>query len=211
MRPIAIVNQSTVVSLSDVSAAVAALQIQLDRDFSPAWGIWARLGVNDGAAERILVLDDTNQADALGYHTITQQDVQDGEAWPATLSHELLEQLCDPLTNLAAEGSYQGKAAVFAFEVCDPVENDEYQINGIPVSNFVLPSWFQEGYTGRVDHLGRLSKSFTLSPGGYISYQTRLGSWQQWFGERTPHRQRWPGRYCRRQHRLARSLARQAD
>ncbi len=222
MRQVSLINQSTVVPAADFSAAVAALQVQLDRDFVPAWGISATLGANGSTPERIYVLDDSDQADALGYHTLdnanapvgfvfARTDLQVGEHWQSTLSHELMEQLADPYCNLSAEGSYRGRAAVFAYEVADPVENDEYQINGVPVSNFVLPTWFEQGYAGKVDYLGRLSAAFTLSPGGYISYQTRLGAWQQWFGSRTPKRQTWPTRYSRRHRRLGRALARMGD
>jgi hypothetical protein len=221
MRQISIVNQSTTVPPAEFAAAVAALQVQLDRDFAPAWNLSATLAANGTTAERVYILDDTTQADALGYHDVTSADVpvgfvfaktdqQYGVAWASTLSHEVLEQLADPQCNLTAMGHYGSKLALFAYEVADGVENDEYQINGVTLSNFVLPSWFQDGFRGRVDFMGRLSAAFTLSPGGYISYQTKLGTWQQWYADRTPHRQRWPERYSRRHQRLRKAAVAEA-
>src|SRR5262249_26348784 len=68
--------------------------------------------------------------------------VDSGEPWQAALSHELLELLADPLLRLAAEAVHAGEPAWFALEVCDPVAGDDYEIDGVPVANFVLPTWF---------------------------------------------------------------------
>lgn len=161
--------------------------------------------------ERIYVLDDSDQQGALGYHELTQGDApvgyvfvktseDAGDPWQTTLSHELLEQLADPYIDTCVEvelphagrasGSLfglfshrQGQIALVAYEVADPVENDSYPIDGVPVSNFVLPAWFQSastpGVAGPFDYLQKLTAPLTLTPGGYISYATRLGSWQQ--------------------------------
>ena len=63
------------------------------------------------------------------------------------------------------------------FEVCDPVQAETYEIDGVPVSNFVLPGWFTRGDAAgtRNDFLGRpvpgeLLPSFTMAPGGYLCY-----------------------------------------
>lgn len=57
-------------------------------------------------------------------------------AWARAFSHEVLEALVDP-----------GLITRWRFgltEVCDPVENLTYQLGGIPVSDFVLPSYFND-------------------------------------------------------------------
>ncbi len=221
MRKIAIINEATLVGADDVARCVEALQVQVARDFAPVWGIDASLRVADEPAddeEVLYLLDDATQADALGYHTMTTSErpygfvfvrpcLEVGDAWEATASHELLEMLADPLVNLAAEGQYQNLPALFAYEVCDPVENDEYDIGGTAVSNFVLPSWFVAGPlpdATLVDFLGRLTDPFTLSPGGYASYCTELGQWQQWFAKRCPKHQRRLAAYSRRRRRVQR-------
>lgn len=220
MRQIVLVNESSLVGPDDVARCAAALQTQVSRDFAPAWGIEARVGVAgkaDDGEEALYLLDDSAQADALGYHrrsgdqrpcgfVFVRPCLESGAAWQATASHELLEMLADPLVNLTAEGSFQGLPALFALEVCDPVECDTYDVGDVSVSNFVLPTWFLAGPHPDdvlVDFLGRLAEPFTLSPGGYASYCTELGRWQQWFARRCAKQQRHPGAYSRRRRRRA--------
>ena len=57
----------------------------------------------------------------------------------SVLSHEVLEMYIDPNCNLWANDGH-GKA--YSFEVCDPVEAPTYPVNGVSVSNFVTPAWF---------------------------------------------------------------------
>src|SRR5262245_2659828 len=61
--------------------------------------------------------------------------------------------------------------------MCDAVQNEAYKVDGIEVSNFLLPLYFtpdvEEG--GRNDLLGRKYKgkvlgSFGINPGGYIGF-----------------------------------------
>jgi len=205
MRPITIVSQSTKVSPQDLAALVRALQDQCDKHFSPAWGVYAKLSAiaadpavpyDPKGQEVIRLLDHSDQAGALGYHTdlpsgvpegfaFVLDTVNDGLPWQPTVSHELLEQLLDPWCSLCvpaklpgAFGKDTGKVAVVALEDADPVEDDVYSIDGVPVSNFVLPAWFTAAGT-RYDFLGKLHAPLTLTPGGYISYSTTLGSWKQ--------------------------------
>jgi hypothetical protein len=222
MRTIAVVNQSTLLASEDVVRCVAALQTQVSRDFAATWGIDARLRVADEAGddeEALYLLDDAVQANARGFHTRTAKErpcgfvlvrpcLDAGDSWQATASHELLEMLADPLVNLAAEGQFQGRPALLALEVCDPVENDEYEIAGLPMSNFVLPTWFLPGPLPDevlVDFLGRLAEPGTLSPGGYVYFCTELGRWQTAFARRCPKHQRQPGT-CSRRRRRAKKL-----
>src|ERR1041384_6574844 len=53
----------------------------------------------------------------------------------------------------------------------DPVEEDTFLVNGIPMSNFVHPSWFEpfkHPPGTKFDHLGRLTKPFSMTKGGYV-------------------------------------------
>jgi hypothetical protein len=105
-------------------------------------------------------------------------DIQSGSSWTVTLSHELLEMLGDPWINWCAEAS-DGK--IYALEVCDAVEADElgYQINGVLVSDFITPSWFEPTKADRVDFKRRLSKSLDLARGGYVSVLDLASGWTQ--------------------------------
>lgn len=88
----------------------------------------------------------------------------------AVLSHEVLEAIVDPACALWADGPPSDKVggAEYALEVCDPVEDDVYDVAGVDVSDFVLPAWFRpHAPADRLDHLGLLREPFELRPGGY--------------------------------------------
>jgi hypothetical protein len=190
---IAVVNLSTVVNDADVSAWTDALQIQVNRDFFPVWGVDAKLnflpkGKNGPAGSWVLaILDNADQANALGYHDITpdglplgkvfaKTTLDDGGVVSVTASHELLEMLGDPDINLTAElddGS-GGPSKFYAYEVCDACEDDQfgYKINGVLVSDFVYPAYFESFRTAKstqFDHGKKINAPFTLLAGGYIS------------------------------------------
>ena len=187
MREITVVDQSTLISDAEVQRVLVALQVQVDRDFAPAWGglrallLHAQHPPADG--EVIYLVDDTSHANVLGYHdalpgekphgfVFVRTCIQHGEAWSATLSHEVLEQMADPYTNTAAlVTSLNGWPVAVAYEVCDPVENDEYTIDGVAVSNFVFPEWFEDVWgrdSGKqFDFCGKVKEPFQLLKGCY--------------------------------------------
>jgi hypothetical protein len=210
---ISIINESTVVSDTEVDAATKALQIQVTRDFAPVWGVDAQLTfVPTGKAPVketwwLTVLDNSDQAGALGYHDLTPEglplgkafaasDLQYGLKWTVTASHELLEMLGDPNINLAATQEPGRNGAVmtlYAYEVCDACESDDfgYDIDGVTVSDFVYPAWFESfrasGST-EFDYRGKIKDPFELLRGGYISvYDVESGQgWTQLTAEAGP-------------------------
>ena len=188
---ISVINQSTVLKDADVSAAVPALQTQVHRDCAPAWGTDADLAFVPAGRQppagswQMIVFDNSDQAGALGYHDLTQDglplgkvfaqtDLQYGDNWTVTISHELLEMLGDPDINLTAfvqQTNTTGR--LYAYEVADACEADQYgyQINGVTVSDFVYPAWFEsfraKGST-QFDYGKHITKPYDLLPGGYI-------------------------------------------
>ena len=61
--------------------------------------------------------------------------------------------------------------------MCDAVQAETYEIDGVAVANFVLPLYFtsSEELGGRNDFLGRAHdgktlKSFNVNPGGYVGF-----------------------------------------
>ena len=128
---------------------------------------------------------------ALGYHdqnnrgipygfVFTQLSAQLHENWTVTLSHEALELIGDPEANLLVMGpnpNDPNKTVFHWYEMCDAVQAETYRIDGVEVSNFVLPLYFTSGEEvgGRNDFLGRLHngqtlKSFAINPGGYLGF-----------------------------------------
>src|SRR4029079_7574224 len=64
------------------------------------------------------------------------------------------------------------------YEMCDAVQDESYKVDGIAVSNFLLPLYFTRDAEkgGRNDFLGRLGDdgqpltSFGINQGGYIGF-----------------------------------------
>lgn len=220
-RILTIVNQSTTATDADFQAAVAAVNQQVQSDFSSAWGLSGLMIIagSDTPAERIYVLDNSDQAGALGYHeedpsrvpvgyVFVADAIAAGDDWAATLSHETLEQVIDPWCNAVAVAPLpdQSQQVGVALEVCDPVENDEYQVGGRQVSNFVLPEWFNPGFSGPVDQMGNLQSAGQMSPGGYIAFTPDLQSWAQIFGAKVPGAQQGLPPFSRRSRRWQRAV-----
>lgn len=175
---IAVTNASTCVSDAQMEAALPALQQQVSQDFKAYWNADCSLIAFDKAHAlpegwwQIVVLDNPDQAGALGYHELAENgaplgkvfaglDLRDGYSWTVTLSHELLEMLADPWINWCAAG---GDGKIYALEVCDPVEADNlgYEINSVLVSDFVTPAWFESPTVGRVDFKQRISHPYAV-------------------------------------------------
>ena len=211
---VAIINESSVVQDADAEKWVEAVQYQADHHFRPAWGPTCRMtfvpkgGKPDPDRAWIAILDDSDQAGALGYHDLTDNgmplgkvfaktDLQYGEVVSVTLSHEALELLADPYISytMLTQGPHNAVLG-YAWEICDACEADEfaYEVNGVKVSDFVYPAWFQPwrkpGST-RFDYCQKVTKPFELLEGGYIGVWTPQTGWTQLNAENVPgHKQR---------------------
>src|SRR6266851_4694244 len=165
-QSVIIVNASHLLMDEQARAYAPVLQMQVDRDFIPAWGSRATaVKISFASASDIPHLDPrswpiflnnhSNDPGALGWH-----DDQDGRIfsrvfvgdclragldWGVTLSHELLELILDP--DIKRVWSMpDGRLA--ALEACDAVESDDQAyvgMVGLRVSNFVLPAYFSTG------------------------------------------------------------------
>jgi hypothetical protein len=208
---ISVINESTVLADADVTPVVAALQKQITNDFRPVWGTDAELVIVPNGTQPasgswwLVLLDDSDQANALGYHDLTTDglpigkvfavsDLKAGTSWTVTASHELLEMLGDPNINLTVfvqDSNTSG--TLYAYEVCDACEDDSlgYQIDSVQVSDFVYPSWFEtfraEGST-QFDRMNKIQNPLQLLAGGYIgTFNVAAGSgWQQITAEKRP-------------------------
>lgn len=195
-RPvIAVTNESSVLADADVQAAMIAFQHQVDYEFREAWNASALFRWHDKTAPIIpgawvlALLDDSDQAGALGYHDLTdaglpmskvfaKTDAQYGLSWTVTASHEYMEMLGDPYANTSVQ---VGQNRFWAYENADAVEADElgYARNGVLLSDFVTPDWFVPGSDGPWDYQQHCSEALQILPGGYIGEWTPKLGWQQ--------------------------------
>jgi hypothetical protein len=203
MKPnIAVINASTVLKDEDVQKALPSFQIQVTRDFCPIWGIdttltfFSKDQIPPKDYWQLVILDNSDQAGALGYHdrspaglplgkVFAGTDIRYGYNWTITFSHELLEMLADPEINLTVFNEAKKGGRLYAYENCDAVEDDSfgYEIDGVMVSDFVTPLWFMPDMpTGsQFDFKGHVTNPLELMKGGYISYYDikKGGGWKQ--------------------------------
>jgi hypothetical protein len=200
MQGISIINISTVLTDDAVMRATRDLQTQISRDFAPLWAMDADLqfrsrstGIPNDGFWWLVILDNADQANAVGYHDLTpdglplgkvfaRTDAESGHQWTVTASHELLEMLADPWMDRCCLSIQNGHSQILAYEVCDACEDDGfgYTIGDSLVSDFVLPTWFHPNSTaGRYDFCNHLQAPLQLLPGGYIGVYDAAGGWSQ--------------------------------
>jgi hypothetical protein len=145
--------------------------------------------------DAILYLEDEfGTDDPLGFHALhfsgipfgfvfTALSEQIGEPWSVTLSHEALELIADAEINRLAMGPHprppeNGRLVFHWYEMCDAVQAEQYEIDEVAVSNFVLPLYFTVGgeigsrndFLGTVRNDGTQIPSFGINPGGYVGF-----------------------------------------
>ena len=186
---IVIANESSVVRPKDLKEAIGPLQLQIDKHFYPLWGWRADLRLESARVHRpamkVIIRDRSDEAGDLGYHfkdglpityTFAKDDIKYRKEFTSTLSHELLEMIADPGVNLYARGPVKVKGqrtrmGWVSYEVCDPVEDNLYEIGGIKVSNFVTPEFFEDEHkpgSVKFDYLGVVDRPFQVAPDGYM-------------------------------------------
>ena len=193
---IACFNQATVALGVDLDKLIAAIQAFVDRDVAPVWGTPARLAKSTGFVKSqwaMVFLDNADQPGALAYHDLTPDGLPLAKVFVKTTlanhdlvsvsaSHELVEMLVDPAINLLATGP--DPKTVYAYESADPVEALSYPINGIPMTDFVYPSYFENFHkpgSVQFDRLKKVNRPFQILPGGYqIIFKN--GKWTQIYG-----------------------------
>src|SRR6266853_926329 len=178
MLQIAVINESTAISDGDVQKMIPAFSAQWNNDLNTVWGVGEAQFtlVPKGTAPAagawwVVFLDDSDQANALAYHDLTNEGLPISKVFVKTImadkatvsvaaSHEICEMAVDPWLNSAYQDS---QGTFWAGEVCDPVEDDQYgyQINGVLVTDFVTPNWFGHPHAvGDIDFKSRASAAF---------------------------------------------------
>ncbi len=126
------------------------------------------------------LVDDFEKGKLTGLHlnAFTRQPfslVQANDAWSVTISHETLEMIADPFGNrlIAAAHPLDPRERVkYLLEVCDPCQAVWYPVNGVPVSDFYTPRYFDpvsiEG--GRYSFTGEITAPLEILDGGYLTW-----------------------------------------
>jgi hypothetical protein len=182
---IACINHSKIGLGVDFDELVPALQKFLDEYFVPVWGAPAKLikaRKLRAGLWNMLFLDSPDHADRgdEGYHELTwkgmpranvfvKPTIAAGDQVSVTACHELCEMLIDPTATLWCEGP---RSTLWAYEVCDPVEQETFNVDGVAMSDFVFPAYFdtfrlKKPHAAQYDYLNRVKRPFHILKDGY--------------------------------------------
>jgi hypothetical protein len=210
---IACFNQATTPLGIDLDTLISAMQAYVDNHVAPVWGTPAKLVRSNDfipGAWAMVFLDDADQADTLAFHDLTpdglpiskvfvRTTIEAGDEVSVSASHELVEMLVDPAINIMTTGPDPKLA--YAYESADPVEQLSFPVNGVNMSDFVYPSYFETFHqpgSVKFDELDQVEKPFEILSGGY-QLIFKNGKWSQVFG--SIEKQRLFEKEDRRQHR----------
>jgi hypothetical protein len=201
----------------EILRVVAALQLQLTRDFSPVWGISgvvsAFLSLRElppACIPLVIVPEGALLAREHGFH-ITEKGqpvgmIEASDGWSLLASHELLEIVCDPQGKrkvlgesladahakevVASANHYPRQGQVeYLLEICDPCQDSTYIVNGFQVSDFVTPQYYAPGATRYqcYSFTGRVTRPREVLNGGYITWYTSMPEAPIWQATRDLH------------------------
>lgn len=199
MQSIALVPRGMQIDASEMARVASAIQIQLTRDFAPAWGIDAvctafpNVGSVPAGYLHVLVVPDAGGKAGFHGHVNGQpafavvQYAADG-TWSVAASHEVIEMLVDPRGDRLVQGpdpiNAHGRVH-YLMEICDPCQGQpfSYQVDhnhSAAVADFCLPSFYGLGSAGPpYSKRGNVPTSFSVSNGGVLSYRTSDSKWFQ--------------------------------
>jgi hypothetical protein len=184
---IACINRARTPLGIDFHKLIGALQAFVDECLAPVWGTSATLvpaRKERRGAWTLVFLDDADRAHTLGYHkslkhglplakVFVRPSLKRREAISLVASHELAEMLVDPSNSIWCLGP---KRKLYAYEVCDAVEQVQFKLGGIAMSDFLYPSYFQtirQARSTQFDYLGKITRPFQVLRGGFALVRAR--------------------------------------
>jgi hypothetical protein len=194
---VALIDQTKdgVVPHDDLVHYAAALQQQVDNDLAPVWGVRADISVPEAGDDiphgtwPLRIVDSLPSVGGvhLDHQGQPYAEVVFGAKLSIAISHELLEMLVDPQGNrftpaIDCDPYSAGQRVFYLVEVCDPCEVTSYEINGVPVSDFICPAFYDAYAEGPFDLRGALAAPLPrqVPQGCYISWIDPLDwAWHQ--------------------------------
>ena len=196
------VDADPIVPLLERVRVAAALSRQVAEHFAPLWGVTATVRVATPDAPprddewRLELWRVPQPGGPFGYHDVTPAGVPrlivfpELASWSVCASHEVLEALADPYIRRCVQAP---DGSIWALEVCDACEDETYVVDGVEVSDFCTPQWFEPPKAPteqtRYSYAGRCLAPFHILPGGYGQVFDPKRGWQRRAGgELLPHR-----------------------
>jgi hypothetical protein len=185
-------EENSDIEFSELVKVAAALQIQVVRDFGPLWEVCGAVAPFHSLEEvppeyiPLAIVNEDLPLDRDGFHfslggtPFGLVRYQREQGWSLAASHETLEIICDQSGQRTVPGPSleQEQGTVdYLVEACDPCEHSTYEINGITVSDFVTPDYYNPSeapISARLSFTGRITRPREVLGRGYISWRTRL-------------------------------------
>jgi len=153
---------------------VHALVEAIDRNHTVPRGAWPMRKLDQSQAGLGVHLDNNGKPFA---------EIQAGTDWTITASHEMLEMLVDPLgkklmSDKNIDPPSEGHQVQYLVEVGDPAEVFAYQINGVSLSDFITPEFYDLNAAPGTscDFLNQLPSALEVPAGCYI-FVARSAGW----------------------------------
>jgi hypothetical protein len=177
---VGIVPESQRLNNSELKALTVALTRQLSA-FGQAWEVNAKVFVLAPVERAIddvwpLFVVDSEGSSAHSFGSMAKRpfaEVQYGPEWTVDVSHELLEMLADPYITAVSRRTIRHPSPVagqgevdFWIEPCDPVDKMSYKIDGVSVSNFCTPRYYDlNANSGPFDQMGAVGAPLEITGG----------------------------------------------
>lgn len=194
MIRIGVVSKVKEIELEQLRKIVAAINKQLALHFAPYWAIEAQATIFSSSSLiptsyfPVTIEYDIGE-DLGGFHGVDDDGVPFGKVRYSSkvsyvLSHEILEMVHNPyLKKFRKTTGFKENEddPLYVEEVADATDGKGYLIDGIEVSNFITPDWFNKVHVENIkyDFLGLLKRPRELYEGGYISWLSVQGEYWQ--------------------------------
>jgi hypothetical protein len=134
--------------------------------------------IGDVNAARLVEQFEGNRLGGIHLNAFTRQPfalIAVSDEWSVTASHECLEMLADPFGNrliAAPHPTNPDERVRYLLEVCDPCQTIWYPVNGVKVSDFYTPRYFDpvRNPAAFYSFTGALERPLDLLDGGYITW-----------------------------------------
>jgi hypothetical protein len=193
---VGLVDQTGQIDPELIQSVAAALTIQVTRDLPQFWNVQANVTYLPKATKipvgvwPVFLVKELPPGEG-GFHLDKHNQPYakviaspNSDEWTIDASHETIEMLVDPAGNRLQNstsieiknGKIQDGTGEFGYlvEACDPCEADNfaYPIQGIPVSDFLTPHFYDPIVTNgtRYSFTGAIKAPRQILPGGYISW-----------------------------------------
>jgi hypothetical protein len=165
----------------------AAFERQANEHFAPKWGVTATVTAETQPGQHPLRIEIYSDEHVPGgfhlgredgepwrpYAVVDRVSSREEREWTRIASHELLEMLADPWGNRHIQGPSPepgGGTVEYLVEVGDPCNYESYELDGVCVSDFVLPHYYQGDAPGPYSHTGRVKAPHGVLEGGYVTF-----------------------------------------